>query len=133
MREIHHSYGWYDGSSKQSGGGEESMSPRHLDSDVQTRIMLREEEYYGVLISLPIYNVYIQRIYIHIYIYIYYIYIYIKIYILIKKNSITVGGPAKCRIFPPRPQIRHLFISLPFHFEGRSFLLLKYTFLFVRY
>ena len=63
---------------------------------------------------------------------IYYIYLYKDIYLNIKKST-TVGGPAKCRIFPPRPHIRHLFISLPFHFEGRSFLFLKTTFLFVRY
>ena len=31
-------YVWYDGSSKQSGGGQASLSQRHLGSDILTRI-----------------------------------------------------------------------------------------------
>ena len=38
MGEIHHRYVWYDGSSEQSGGGQASISQRHLGSDVLTRI-----------------------------------------------------------------------------------------------
>ena len=38
MGEIHHVYVWYDGSSKQSGGGQTSISQRHLGSDVLARI-----------------------------------------------------------------------------------------------
>ena len=38
MGEIHHRYVWYDGSSKQSGGGQASILQRHLGSDVLTRI-----------------------------------------------------------------------------------------------
>ena len=37
-KEIHHRYVWYDGSSKQSGGGQASISQRHLGSGVLTRI-----------------------------------------------------------------------------------------------
>ena len=40
MGERHHWYVWYDGSSKQSGGGQASISQRHLGSDVLTRISL---------------------------------------------------------------------------------------------
>ena len=38
MGEIHYRYVWYDGSSKQSGGGQASISQRLLGSDVLTRI-----------------------------------------------------------------------------------------------
>ena len=38
MGERHHRYVWYDGSSKQSGGGQASISQGHLGSDVLTRI-----------------------------------------------------------------------------------------------
>ena len=38
MGERHHRYVWYDGSSKQSGGGQASISQRHLGGDVLTRI-----------------------------------------------------------------------------------------------
>ena len=38
MGEIRHRYVWYDGSSKQSGGGQASISQRHLGSDVLTSI-----------------------------------------------------------------------------------------------
>ena len=38
MGERHHRYVWYDGSSKQSDGGQASISQRHLGSDVLTRI-----------------------------------------------------------------------------------------------
>ena len=38
MGERHHIYVWYDGSSKQSGGGQASISQRHMGSDVLTRI-----------------------------------------------------------------------------------------------
>ena len=38
MEEIHHGYVWYDGSSKQSGGGQASISQIHLASDVLKRI-----------------------------------------------------------------------------------------------
>ena len=38
MGERHHRYVWYDDSSKQSGGGQASISQRHLGSDVLTRI-----------------------------------------------------------------------------------------------
>ena len=34
MGEIHHIYIWYDGSSKQSGGGQPSISLKHFFSDV---------------------------------------------------------------------------------------------------
>ena len=36
-------YVWSDGRSKQSGGGQASISKRHLGNDVLTRIMLRKE------------------------------------------------------------------------------------------
>ena len=38
MAERHHRYVWYDGSSKQSGGGQASISQRHMGSDVLMRI-----------------------------------------------------------------------------------------------
>ena len=38
MGERHHRYIWNGGSSKQSGGGQASISQRHLGSDVLTRI-----------------------------------------------------------------------------------------------
>ena len=38
MGEIHHIYIWCDGSSKQSEGGHESISQRHLGSNVLTKI-----------------------------------------------------------------------------------------------
>ena len=44
MGERHQRYVRYDGSSKQSGRGQASISQRHLGSDVLTRIMLSEEE-----------------------------------------------------------------------------------------
>ena len=37
-KQRHHRYVWYDGSSKQSGGGQAPISQRHLGSDVLTRI-----------------------------------------------------------------------------------------------
>ena len=43
MGEIHHRYVWYDGSGKQSGGGQASISQRHLGSDVLTRICSERE------------------------------------------------------------------------------------------
>ena len=36
--ERHHRYVWYDDSSKQSGGGQTSISQIHLGSDVLARI-----------------------------------------------------------------------------------------------
>ena len=44
MGEIHHRYIWYDGSSKQSGGGQASTSQRYLASDVLRRICSEEIE-----------------------------------------------------------------------------------------
>ena len=38
MGEIHHRYVWYDINSKQSGGGQTSVSQRHLGSDDLTTI-----------------------------------------------------------------------------------------------
>ena len=38
MGERRHGYVWYDGSSKQSDGGQASISQRHLGRDVLTRI-----------------------------------------------------------------------------------------------
>ena len=43
MGERHHRYVWYDGSSKLSGGGQASIPPRHLGSDVPKRIWSEEE------------------------------------------------------------------------------------------
>ena len=43
MGERHDRYVWYDGSSKQSGGGQASISQRHLGSDVLTRICRRKQ------------------------------------------------------------------------------------------
>ena len=37
-KEIYHRYVWYDDSSKQSGGGQASISQRNLGSDVLTMI-----------------------------------------------------------------------------------------------
>ena len=45
MGEIHHRYVWYDDSSKQSGGGQASISQRHLGSDVLTRICSEKRAY----------------------------------------------------------------------------------------
>ena len=39
----HRAYVWYDGSSKQSGVGQASISQRHLGSVVLKRSILREE------------------------------------------------------------------------------------------
>ena len=38
MGERHHRYVWYDGSRKQSGGGQASILQRHLGSNVLKRI-----------------------------------------------------------------------------------------------
>ena len=38
MRERHHRYIWYNSSSRQSGGGQASISHRHLGSEVLKRI-----------------------------------------------------------------------------------------------
>ena len=43
MGERHHGYVWNDDSSKQSGGGQASISQRHLGSDVLTRICSEEK------------------------------------------------------------------------------------------
>ena len=44
MGERHHRYVRYDGSSKQNGGGQASISQRHLGSDVLTRICSEKKE-----------------------------------------------------------------------------------------
>ena len=43
MGERHHSDVWYDGSSKQSGGGQASISQRHLG--LLMRMLSEEEEF----------------------------------------------------------------------------------------
>ena len=44
MGERHDRCVWYDGSSKQSGGGQASISQRHLGSDVLNRICSKKKE-----------------------------------------------------------------------------------------
>ena len=53
MRERHHRYGWYGGSSKQSGGGKASISQIYLGSDVLKRMLREEEVYIFVSLSVP--------------------------------------------------------------------------------
>ena len=43
MGERHHIYVWYDGSSKQSGGGQAPISQRHLGRDVLARICFEKK------------------------------------------------------------------------------------------
>ena len=45
QRERHPRYVWYDGSSKQSGGGQASVSQRHLGSDVLARICSEKKDH----------------------------------------------------------------------------------------